>query len=728
MKFPIYYQLESIDCGPACIQMIAAYYKKKYALNQLKEYCHVTRLGVSLQDIVSGCEKIGLHAVPVQITVDEIQRMPLPSILYWRQEHFVVLYKIKKKKDSLLYFIADPAYGHVVLSESEFLRPWIGENQTGIAIPIEPSPEFYSIDSDKPEGSISKISRLIQSIYDENKIKFLFVSILSFIGMATNWAIPVLFQQMIDLGIGGKDLNLLILILVAQLAFFIGNTLSSTFVNVILTNLGFKTSVHLLSSYIVKLIRLPIAFFDTKLNTDLIQRMDDQQRLQDFLINHLFNFFFSILNLLVFSFILLYYNLQVFLIFVFFALASILWTKFFLTKRKILDYSRFSILSESKNNIYELITGMSEVKINSAQNTKVSAWRKIQLKINEIGLKSLYLSYYMSTGSSFLSRLKDVLIIGFCASLVIKNEMTLGVLLGINYVLGQLTTPLNQLIEFIRNAQDAKLSYERLNEIQEKEEEDGSLIKLSSSRIQDAFRFSDASFKYEASFSPYVLNNVNIEIHRGKVTAIVGASGSGKTTLLKLLLAFYYPQKGKIYLNNIEMSALNADEWRKKCGVVMQDGYIFSGTIAENIAIADEQPNMENLQKAAQIACIDEFINRLPMKYNTKIGKSGIDLSGGQKQRILIARAVYRNPEFIFFDEATSSLDANNEMEIMQNLKDFYKGKTVVIIAHRLSTVKDADNIIVLDKGCVAEQGTHAELAALKGKYYHLVKNQLELG
>lgn len=728
MKFPIYYQLESIDCGPACIQMIAAYYKKKYALNQLKEYCHVTRLGVSLQDIVSGCEKIGLHAVPVQITVDEIQRMPLPAILYWRQEHFVVLYEIKKKKDSLLYFIADPAYGHVVLSESEFLRPWIGENQTGIAIPIEPSPEFYSIDSDKSEGSISKISRLIESIYDENKVKFLFVSILSLIGMATNWAIPVLFQQMIDLGIGGKDLNLLILILVAQLAFFIGNTLSSTFVNVILTNLGFKTSVHLLSSYIVKLIRLPIAFFDTKLNTDLIQRMDDQQRLQEFLINHLFNFFFSILNLVVFSFILLYYNLQVFLIFVFFALASILWTKFFLTKRKILDYSRFSILSESKNNIYELITGMSEVKINSAQNTKVSAWKKIQLKINEIGLKSLYLSYYMSTGSSFLSRLKDVLIIGFCASLVIKSEMTLGVLLGINYVLGQLTTPLNQLIEFIRNAQDAKLSYERLNEIQEKEEEDGSLIKLSFSRIQDAFRFSDASFKYEASFSPYVLNNINIEIRGGKVTAIVGASGSGKTTLLKLLLAFYYPQKGKIYLNNIEMSALNADEWRKRCGVVMQDGYIFSGTVAENIAIADEQPNMENLQKAAQIACIDEFINRLPMKYNTKIGKSGIDLSGGQKQRILIARAVYRNPEFIFFDEATSSLDANNEMEIMQNLKDFYKGKTVIIIAHRLSTVKDADNIIVLDKGYVAEQGTHAELAALKGKYYRLVKNQLELG
>lgn len=616
----------------------------------------------------------------------------------------------------------------MVLSESEFLRPWIGENQTGIAIPIEPSPEFYSIDSDKSEGSISKISRLIQSIYDENKVKFLFVSILSLIGMATNWAIPVLFQQMIDLGIGGKDLNLLILILVAQLAFFIGNTLSSTFVNVILTNLGFKTSVHLLSSYIVKLIRLPIAFFDTKLNTDLIQRMDDQQRLQEFLINHLFNFFFSILNLVVFSFILLYYNLQVFLIFVFFALASILWTKFFLTKRKILDYSRFSILSESKNNIYELVTGMSEVKINSAQNTKVSAWKKNQLKINEIGLKSLYLSYYMSTGSSFLSRLKDVLIIGFCASLVIKSEMTLGVLLGINYVLGQLTTPLNQLIEFIRNAQDAKLSYERLNEIQEKEEEDGSLIKLSFSRIQDAFRFSDASFKYEVSFSPYVLNNINIEIRGGKVTAIVGASGSGKTTLLKLLLAFYYPQKGKIYLNNIEMSALNADEWRKRCGVVMQDGYIFSGTVAENIAIADQQPNMENLQKAPQIACIDEFINRLPMKYNTKIGKSGIDLSGGQKQRILIARAVYRNPEFIFFDEATSSLDANNEMEIMQNLKDFYKGKTVVIIAHRLSTVKDADNIIVLDKGCVAEQGTHAELAALKGKYYRLVKNQLELG
>lgn len=729
MKFPAYYQLESIDCGPTCIQMVAAYYGKKYPLSLLKARCHVTRIGVSVQDVVSGCKAVGLHAVPVQITQEEIQRMPLPAILYWQQEHFVVLYRIKKKKKGNIYFISDPAYGHIRLTETDFLSAWTGSHPSGIALPLEPTAEFYQLPVPKAAPhEKGRIKALVSSVYGKNRLRLLGVLLLSLVGMATNWAIPVLFQRMIDDGIGGKDLNLLILILGAQLAFFIGNMCSSTFVNILLTNLGFKTSVELLTNYITKLIRLPIAFFDTKLNTDLIQRMDDQQRVQEFLVNHLFDFVFAVLNLVVFSSILFYYDPRVFLIFLFFSTGSILWTRLFLAKRKLLDYSRFSILSESKNNIYDLLGGMAEIKINSAQETKVGTWKQIQLKINQIGLKALYLTYYMSTGSSFLSRLKDVLIIGFSASLVIKDQMTLGVLLGINYILGQLTTPLNQLLEFIRSAQDARLSYERLHEIQQRSEEDTSLRKLGTALVESAFRFEHVSFKYEASFSPYVLNDVTFEIPKGKVTAIVGASGSGKTTLLKLLLAFYYPQKGDLYLNNEKMCTLQADDWRKKCGVVMQDGYIFSGTIAQNIALAEHTADPERLQQAARIACIDEFIGRLPMRFHTKIGKSGIDLSGGQKQRILIARAVYRNPEFIFFDEATSSLDASNEREIMQRLKAFYQGKTVVVIAHRLSTVKDADKIIVLDKGYLVEEGTHTSLSQRKGIYYQLVKNQLELG
>lgn len=729
MKFPAYYQLESIDCGPTCIQMVAAYYGKKYPLSQLKAHCHVTRIGISVQDIVTGCKAVGLHAVPVQITLEEIQRMPLPAILYWQQEHFVVLYRIQKQKEKTVYFISDPAYGHIRLTEADFTDAWLGTHSTGIAIPLEPTPEFHDLPVPPPEPhEKGKIKALIRSVYGKNRLRMLAVLLLSLVGMATNWAIPVLFQRMIDDGIGGKDLHLLVLILGAQLAFFIGNMCSSTFVNILLTNLGFKTSVELLSVYITKLIRLPIAFFDTKLNTDLIQRMDDQQRVQEFLVNHLFDFVFAVLNLIVFSSILFYYDPSVFLIFLFFSTGSILWTRLFLAKRKLLDYSRFSILAESKNNIYDLLSGMAEIKINSAQEIKVAAWKRIQLKINQIGLKALYLTYYMATGSSFLSRLKDVLIIGFCASLVIKDQMTLGVLLGINYILGQLTTPLNQLLEFIRNAQDARLSYERLHEIQQRKEEDLSLPTLPAADLEAAFRFEHVSFKYEASFSPYVLNDITVEIPKGKVTAIVGASGSGKTTLLKLLLAFYYPQQGDLYLNNEKMCLLQADDWRKKCGVVMQDGYIFSGTIAENIALAESEADPERLKQAARIACIDEFIGRLPMRFHTKVGKSGIDLSGGQKQRILIARAVYRNPDFIFFDEATSSLDASNEREIMQRLKAFYRGKTVVVIAHRLSTVKDADKLLVLDKGYLVEEGTHADLTARKGIYYQLVKNQLELG
>lgn len=729
MKFPAYYQLESIDCGPTCIQMVAAYYGKKYPLSLLKARCHVTRIGVSVQDVVSGCKAVGLHAVPVQITREEIQRMPLPAILYWQQEHFVVLYRIKKKKKGNIYFISDPAYGRIRLNEADFLTAWAGSHPSGIALPLEPTPEFYQLPVPKPTPhEKGKIRALVSSVYGKNRLRLLGVLLLSLVGMATNWAIPVLFQRMIDDGIGGKDLNLLMLILGAQLAFFIGNMCSSTFVNILLTNLGFKTSVELLTNYITKLIRLPIAFFDTKLNTDLIQRMDDQQRVQEFLVNHLFDFVFAVLNLVVFSSILFYYDPRVFFIFLFFSTGSILWTRLFLAKRKLLDYSRFSILSESKNNIYDLLGGMAEIKINSAQKTKVGTWKQIQLKINQIGLKALYLTYYMSTGSSFLSRLKDVLIIGFSASLVIKDQMTLGVLLGINYILGQLTTPLNQLLQFIRSAQDARLSYERLHEIQQRSEEDTTLRKLGTAPVETAFRFEHAWFKYEASFSPYVLNDITVEIPKGKVTAIVGASGSGKTTLLKLLLAFYYPQKGDLYLNNEKMCTLQADDWRKKCGVVMQDGYIFSGTIAQNIALAEQTADPDRLQQAARIACIDEFIERLPMRFHTKIGKSGIDLSGGQKQRILIARAVYRNPEFIFFDEATSSLDASNEREIMQRLKAFYQGKTVVVIAHRLSTVKDADKIIVLDKGYLVEEGTHTSLSQRKGIYYQLVKNQLELG
>lgn len=728
MKFPMYRQVETMDCGPTCIRMIAAHYKKKYSLQILKDYCNVTRLGISVRDLVEGCEKIGLQAVPAKIPLNRINDLPLPAILYWCQNHFVVLHKVQKKNNETIYHLCDPSYGRIKLNEEYFFKEWSDLNGDGIAIVIEPNESFDHIKPPKEENTFHAVKALGSDIFLKYRSKTAWIFILSFISLATNWFIPILFQRMIDEGIGQKSVNLLIFLLLTQLAFFIGNMLSTSLTNIILTKLNLTAGLEMLSSYVMKLTLLPIAFFDTKLSTDLIQRMDDQQRIQDYMTTHFVTFFLNLLNILVFSIILLYYNQFIFLCYFILSALAFLWVKMFINRVKILDYSRFTIAAENKNNVYDLITGMTEVKINSAQHTKLSLFLQIKNKLNKIGIKSLRLNYYISLGSSFINRLKDLLIIGSSAYFVITDQMTMGALLSINYVLGALSAPLEQMINFIRNTQEVKLSYERLHEIQKKKNEDDHDKIPPPAKINSGFIFSKVSFKYNGSFNKFVLHDLSITIPKGKVTAIVGTSGSGKTTLLKLLLSFYYPQQGDIYLDGVRFSEINADAWRKRCGVVMQDGYIFSGTIAENIAVADENPDHQKLMKASRIACIDKFIENLPMKYNTKIGKSGMDISGGQKQRILIARSVYRNPEFIFFDEATSSLDANNEMEIMKNLDAFYKGKTVIIIAHRLSTVKNADNIILLENGYVKEQGTHSQLTELKGIYYSLIKNQLELG
>lgn len=725
MRFPIYRQVESMDCGPTCIRMVTDFYKKKYPLQTLKEYCNVTRLGISIQDVVEGCKKTGLTAIPLQLSIDRIKDAPLPAILYWRQNHFVVLYKIGKNGQ---FHIADPSYGRIRLDEESFIKEWADTtNGEGIAILVEPQDNFSEIKPPKEEKSFSAIKKLFINLIARNKVKFFTILLFSLIGIVTNWFIPILFQQMIDNGIGGKNVHFLIIILLAQLMFFAGNIISTSLTNILLTRINLNAGLEMLSSYITKLTKLPVAFFDTKLNTDLIQRMDDQSRIQDYMTTHLIGFFLNTLSIIAFSTILFYYNRIVFLFYFIFTFLALLWVKAFINRLKVLDYSRFIIQSENKSNVYDLINGMTEVKINSAQHTKLSSFQKIMLKFNGVSIKFLKLNYSISLGASFINRLKDILIIGCSAYFVITDQITIGALLSINYVLGALVSPIEQMTNFVRNTQETKLSYERLNEIQKKENEDDS-TRISRFSFKKGFEFSKVSFKYPGSFSRFVLNDINISIPKGKITAIVGASGSGKTTLLKLLLSFYYPQEGDVYLDGIQFSKINADEWRKRCGVVMQDGYIFNGTIAENIAISDEKPDIAQLIESARIACIDQFINSLPMKYETKIGNSGVEVSGGQKQRILIARAVYRNPDFIFFDEATSSLDANNEMEIMNNLNTFYQGKTVLIIAHRLSTVKNADNIIVLDNGYMKEQGTHQELTKMKGLYFELIRNQLELG
>lgn len=723
-------QLESMDCGPACIQMIAAFYGKHYSLRTLKLHCNVTRVGVTAKDVTTGCDAIGLKNAVVQIFPRELERLPLPAILYWRQNHYVVLYKMRKKRGKTLYYIADPSYRKVVLQEEAFMRDWLGDEKQGIALLLEPTEAFFEKPAEKRAygEEIKKYLGIFREVLRKHRRGFLQVGLLTVIIALLNWAMPFFMQNAVDRGIGGQNMPLVMMLLLSQLFFFLGYSLSSALNNVILTRIGFRISVDFLTRYLYKLIRLPISFFDTKLNTDLIQRMDDQRRMENFLTGSMTSIFLSLVNFVVFSAILLYYNIFIFLIFLFFSFASTLYTRRFLDKLMTLNYARFTVSADSKNVVYELINGMTEIKINSAQASRISKWEKIQHALNAVTLRSLFTSLRLSTGTSFLSKLSDIIVMIGCAYFVIQEEMTIGIMMTILYILGQLSGATSSIIGFITSAQETKLALDRIDDIYQRPDEDNERKTAPPVPLRQGLRLSGVSFKYPGSFNPFVLHHVDLTIPAGKVTAIVGASGSGKTTLMKLLLSFYYPQQGEIFLDDDKLSGINAEAWRRNCGVVMQDGYIFSGTIAENIALADEQPDMERVRKAAEIACLNDFVESIPMQYNTKIGKAGMGLSGGQTQRILIARAVYENPDFIFFDEATSSLDAHNERQIMQNLSSFYQGKTVIIIAHRLSTVSNADNIIFMDNGRIVEQGDHETLTMAKGAYYKLIKNQLELG
>lgn len=728
MRVPQYRQLESNDCGPVCLQMIAVFYKKKYRLKIIKECCNMTRIGISLRDVVSCGKKMGFEMTSVNINIEEARRMPLPSILYLRVGHYVVLEKIKKVKGTYYYHIVDPDYGRIKMDENLFIEKWMTSGQ-GLAIVVAPGDNFSETKLEeievKEEGKMKQsLLRIIQT----HKKSFLWIAFLTLIVVVTNWAMPLLLKKTIDDGIMSKNIGIVWSMLFYQFLFFLGFMFAGNISNLLNAKTSFNINIAFISDYFNKLIRLPMKFFDTSLRSDLIQRLGDQNRLGSFITGNLMSIAFSVLNVLVFSSILLIYNHLVFFIFMVFTIISLTYNTFFLQKKKHLDYSSFSIDSERSNTIYELVMGMSEVKINNAQKARIAIWKKLEDKMNTLRIKSIYLNYYMSNGTSLISRLRDITLTGLCAFLVIREDITMGTMMIISFLLGQLSNPINELIGFTQNVQDAKLSYNRLEEIYEKPDEfSDDKTSLANQKILKGIRFIDVSFKYAGTASPYVLKNINLEIPVGKTTAIVGASGSGKTTLLKLILGFYYPERGDVFLDHYKMNDINLDTWRDKCGVVMQDGRIFSGSIAENIAFSSESSVPEQLDYASRVANIDGYIKKLPMGFNTRIGETGIDLSGGEKQRIFIARAVYKNPQFMLFDEATSSLDATNEREIMRNLEDFYKGRTVVVIAHRLSTVKYADNIVFMDNGSIVEQGTHEELLNLEGYYYQLVKNQLEL-
>ena len=730
-KFPFYKQLDGMDCGPTCLRMIAKYYGKTFSVQQLREQSYIQRTGVNLLGISEAAASIGLRATGIRTSMDKLkQQSKLPCIIHWNQEHFVVLYKIEKKKGKTWFYIADPAYGLLKYEEQELKKCWISTTQggieKGIALLLDVTPQFYEAEPIKYEKlSLWYLFHYVRP-YKKAMIQ-LIIGLLA--GSLLQLVFPFLTQTIVDQGIGHRNLNFIQLILAAQLMLVFSRTLIEVIRRCILLHISTRVNVSLISDFLSKLMRLPMRFFDSKLAGDLIRRIVDHNRIESFITQSVLNILFSTLTVVIFGIVLAIYSWKIFLIFILFSLAYIGWVKLFMRKRADLNRKNFEQMSVNQNNLMQLIYGMQDIKLLGCEQQKRWEWERLQAKLFKVSIKSLTLGQTQEVGGTFIDQTKNVIISFLAASAVINGEMTRGMMMAMQYIIGQLNAPISQFISFVQATQDAKISLERLNEIQEKpdeEPEDAGLIRDIPENA--AIEFRNVVFQYEGPHSDKVLDGIDLTIPHDKVTAIVGESGSGKTTLLKMMLGFYAPVEGDVLLGGRRLSAFSPNCWRQECGTVMQESFVFSDTIANNIAVSDEIPDMKRIRRAVEIANIGEFIESLPLGYNSRIGADGHGLSTGQKQRLLIARAAYKDSKFLFFDEATNSLAANNERTIMERLEKLFKGKTVVIVAHRLSTVRNADNIIVLAHGRIVEQGTHDELTAKRGYYYELVKNQLELG
>ena len=725
-SFPFTPQLDAMDCGAACLRMIAKYHGRYYTLEHLRDLSHVDREGVSLMGLSDAAEYIGMHTLGIKINYERLyEDLPLPCIAHWKQNHFIVVYKATKTH----VWVADPAAGKFKISKKEFLEGWASDVQdgqkVGVLLLLETTPEFYEREGDKMDKGSFKYLWANVSSY-KSLITQVVIGLL--VGSVLQLAFPFLMQVVVDIGIETNNFNFVITILIAQLAFFLLQMMVEFIRSWLVLHVGVRVNIKLIADFLAKMMRLPVRFFDSKTMGDLLQRIYDNKRVEQFLTSSSLITLFSLFNFVIFGFVLAYYSLTIFLVFIFATAFYLLWVILFLRKRKIYDYRRFDQLSENQSSLIQIIGGVKDIKLHNAERTKRWEWEHIQAKLFRLSMKTLKLDQWQRFGAATINESKNILITFIAAKSVIDGNMTLGMMLAVQYIIGQMNGPIEQLIHFILGAQDAQISLERMNEIHLKENEEQPEEKITFLPENRDISFENVYFQYGGSSSPMILKHINLKIPQGKVTAIVGSSGSGKTTLLRLMLNFYQPSDGMLRLGDVNLSNIQNRLWRQKCGAVLQDSFIFSDSIAKNIALGDTRPDKKKLLRAAKIANILREIEMLPLGFNTKIGADGIGLSQGQKQRLLIARAVYKDPEYLFFDEATNALDAFNEMIIMENLEEFFRGRTVVVVAHRLSTVKNADNIIVLEKGEIIEQGSHKELTGLKGAYFHLVKNQLELG
>ncbi len=725
--FPHYIQHDAMDCGPTCLRMVAAFYGKRYSLEGLREKSFITREGVSMLGISEAAEKIGFRSICVQVGYEKLQEAPLPCIIHWNQQHFVVVYKLNDR----YVWVADPGAGKLKYTKEEFCNCWLSsrknEEDTGVALLLEPTPEFYTTEDEGDEVNRKGFSFLYSYLRPyRGLVGQLLLGLL--LGSMIQLMLPFLTQSVVDFGINNQNLGFIYLVLIAQLMLSFSSSAVDFIRGWILLHLGTRINIALISDFLIKLMKMPISYFDSKMTGDILQRINDHKRIQDFLTGSSLSVIFSIFNIIIFGIVLLVYSGMIFLIFMGGSALYVAYVWLFMKKRAELDHKRFAQQSANQSTVVQLVNGMQEIKLSACEQQKRWEWERIQAKLFKVNIKSLALRQYQDSGAVLINQSKNLLITALVASLVVKGEMTLGMMLSVQYIIGQLNSPVNELIAFARDMQDARLSMDRLSEVRDKpDEEDPTRELLREIPEGKEIRLQNLNFKYDPLSEYPTLDDINLVIPPGKQTAIVGMSGSGKTTLVKLLLGFYPPASGDIFIGDTPLGSYSIREWRKRCGVVMQDGFIFSDSIAGNIAPGVEHIDKKRLRHAAEVANIHDFIEELPLAYNTKIGQEGHGLSQGQKQRILIARAVYKDPEFIFFDEATNALDANNERTIMNNLQTFFKGRTSVVVAHRLSTVRNAEQIIVIEQGRIAETGTHEALIALEGRYYKLVKNQLEL-
>lgn len=730
-QFPKYQQFDSMDCGPTCLRIISKYYHRDFDIQYLREKCFITHRGVSMLGISDAAESVGFRSNGVKITFEQLMEVNFPCILHWNQNHFVVCYNIKKKRNGdIIIMISDPIGEKYTMSKDTFLKCWISTKvddlDVGTALLLSPTPDFY-LESDILDKKDRNISYFFNYLIQYKSSIFQLIIGLS-LGSMFSLIFPFLTQAVVDQGINKNNLSFITLALIAQLVLFITQLTVGFIQSWITLHVNSRISISLISDFLSKLMKLPLSFFETKNIGDIMQRIGDNERIKSFLTGTTLTSIFSFSNFIIFGIILAFYNLSILGVFIIGNTLYVLWIILFMRYRRKLDIARFYQSSAEQSNLVQIVTGMQEIKLNNYEKQQRWKWERIQVKLFKINIKGLSLSQYQQLGSVFFNQTTTLFITFIAARSVIDGSMTLGMMMSVSYIIGQLSAPVGQIIGFTQDAQDAKISLERLNEIHNREDEEQNIdSKVNELPHDKTIYIEDVYFSYDGADRDYVLKGVTLKIPSNKITAIVGASGSGKTTLMKLLLSFYNLNKGKIKIGEISINDINPHLWRQRSGAIMQDGFIFSDTIANNIAIGEEYIDKDRLRKAAEIANITDFIDSLPLKYRTKIGMEGSGISQGQKQRLLIARAVYKNPDFLFFDEATNALDANNERIILNNLNDFYKGKTVVIVAHRLSTVQYADNIVVMNNGKIIEEGSHKELTDQKGEYYTLVRNQLEL-